>query len=79
MLLDEVAAHLDDVKREALLEKIVDLNVQAWITTTNPELFDSLRTQAQFFEVRNNNVICDQNLFCDSVCDSENESKKSLK
>ncbi len=59
MLLDEVAAHLDDVKREALLEKIVDLNVQAWITTTNPELFDSLRTQAQFFEVRNNNVICD--------------------
>ncbi len=59
MLLDEVAAHLDDVKREALLEKIVDLNVQAWITTTNPELFDSLRTQAQFFEVRNNKVICD--------------------
>ena len=59
MLLDEVAAHLDDVKREALLEKIVDLNGQAWITTTNPELFDNLRTQAQFFEVRNNNVICD--------------------
>ena len=59
MLLDEVAAHLDDVKREALLEKITALNVQAWITTTNPELFDSLRNVAQFFEVRNNKVISD--------------------
>ena len=56
MLLDEVAAHLDDIKREALLEKITDLNLQAWITTTNPELFDSLRTSAQFLEVRANNV-----------------------
>ena len=57
MLLDEVAAHLDDIKREALLEKITALNIQAWITTTNPELFDSLRNDAQFFEVRNNKVI----------------------
>jgi DNA replication and repair protein RecF len=57
MLLDEVAAHLDDVKREALLEKIINLNVQAWITTTNPELFDSLRNDALFFEVRNNKVV----------------------
>lgn len=56
MLLDEVAAHLDDVKREALLEKITSLNVQAWITTTNPELFDSLRGVGQFFEVRSNTI-----------------------
>ena len=56
MLLDEVAAHLDDLKREALLEKIMNLNVQAWITTTNPELFDSLKNDALFFEVRSNKV-----------------------
>lgn len=56
LLLDEIAAHLDDIKREALLEKIVSLNIQAWITTTNPELFDSLRSDAQFFEVKNNKV-----------------------
>ncbi len=56
MLLDEVAAHLDDMKREALLEKISALNLQAWFTTTNPELFDSLRNEALFFEVRNNQV-----------------------
>jgi len=59
MLLDEVAAHLDDIKREALLEKITSLNLQAWITTTNPELFDSLREQAQFLEIKNNSAIRD--------------------
>ena len=56
MLLDEVAAHLDDVKREAFLEKITALNVQAWITTTNQELFDSIKNQAQFFHIKDNSV-----------------------
>lgn len=56
MLLDEVAAHLDDVKREALLEKILALNVQAWITTTNPEQFSSIQSVAQFMEVKHNQV-----------------------
>ena len=57
LLLDEVVAHLDDVKREALLEKIRDLNVQAWITSTDPTLFESMRDCAQFFEIKNNGVI----------------------
>lgn len=56
LLLDEVVAHLDDIKRETLLEKIRDLNVQAWITSTDAELFSSLRNEAQFLEVRNNQV-----------------------
>lgn len=57
MLLDEVVAHLDDIKREALLEKIRDLNVQAWITSTNPELFKSLKPDALFFETCGNKII----------------------
>lgn len=56
LLLDEIAAHLDDAKREALLSKIIDLNVQAWITTTDPETFASIRQYAQFMEVKNNTV-----------------------
>ncbi len=56
LLLDEIVAHLDDIKREALLEKIMMLNIQAWMTTTNPELFNSLRCAAQFFEIRNNKI-----------------------
>lgn len=56
LLLDEVAAHLDDIKRSALLDKIVNLKFQAWITTTNPELFDEIKSKAQFFEVKHNSV-----------------------
>ncbi len=56
LLLDEVAAHLDDIKREALLSKVVNLNLQAWITTTDPELFDSIKSESQFFEVKQNSV-----------------------
>ena len=56
LLLDEVVAHLDDIKREALLAKIRDLKVQAWITSTDPELFRSLSGEAQFWEVKNNTV-----------------------
>lgn len=57
LLLDEVAAHLDDLKREALLKKIRELNVQAWITSTNPDLFASLKNEAQFMEVKNNSIV----------------------
>lgn len=57
LLLDEVVAHLDDIKREALLEKIRDLKVQAWITSTNPDLFASLKEEAQFWQVKNNSII----------------------
>ncbi|MBQ9236057.1 MAG: DNA replication/repair protein RecF [Alphaproteobacteria bacterium] len=56
VLLDEVAAHLDDTKREALLKKIVDLNFQAWITTTNPELFEVIKSSSQFIEVKHNHA-----------------------
>ncbi len=56
LLLDEVVAHLDDIKREALLEKIRDLGLQAWITSTDPTLFSSLKNDAMFLEVKNNQV-----------------------
>lgn len=56
LLLDEVVAHLDDVKREALLEKIRELQVQAWITSTDPALFASLKDEALFLNVKNNQV-----------------------
>lgn len=56
MLLDEVVAHLDDIKREALIAKIEELNVQAWITSTNADLFDSLRGRARFLRVDNNQL-----------------------
>ena len=60
LLLDEVVAHLDDIKREALLEKIRELRVQAWITSTDAELFDSLRGKAQFLGLENNGICHDR-------------------
>lgn len=56
LLLDEVVAHLDDLKREALLSKIRELGVQAWITSTDPKLFKSFENEAQFLTVKNNAI-----------------------
>lgn len=56
LLLDEVVAHLDELKREALLSKIKELGLQAWITSTDPLLFSSLKNEAMFMEVKNNQV-----------------------
>lgn len=42
LLLDEVAAHLDAGRREALYAEIQALGCQAWMTGTGPELFEGL-------------------------------------
>lgn len=42
LLLDEVAAHLDAGRREALYSEIQALGCQAWMTGTGPELFEGL-------------------------------------
>lgn len=56
LLLDEVVAHLDSAKKEALIQKIRELNVQAFITATDASLFDSMRDYAQFVEVANGKI-----------------------
>jgi len=50
LLLDEIAAHLDVVRRAALFEEVHDLAAQAWMTGTDLSLFDG--AQAEIFEVR---------------------------
>ncbi|MGB0681501.1 MAG: DNA replication/repair protein RecF [Magnetovibrionaceae bacterium] len=51
LLLDEVAAHLDQARREALFEALLALGTQAWLTGTDQPLFEPLRGKAQFFEI----------------------------
>jgi DNA replication and repair protein RecF len=51
LLLDEIAAHLDALRRAALFEEILALRVQAWMTGTDSEIFAPLRSQADIFEV----------------------------
>jgi DNA replication and repair protein RecF len=47
LLLDEVAAHLDQSRRAALYDEICALGAQAIMTGTEPGLFDSLGARAQ--------------------------------
>ena len=51
LLLDEVAAHLDESRRTALYDEICALGAQAMMTGTEPGLFDSLGNRAQSIAV----------------------------
>ncbi len=51
LLLDEVAAHLDQERRSALFMEIQALGGQAWLSGTDRELFAPLGGQAQFVAV----------------------------
>ncbi len=55
ILLDEIAAHLDTVRRTALFSSIAKLNAQVWMTGTDSATFAPLRdlSGAQFFLVSN--------------------------
>ena len=56
LLFDEVAAHLDAVRRAALFEVLAGLDSQAWITGTDAALFAPLRGAALFLSVRDGAV-----------------------
>jgi DNA replication and repair protein RecF len=51
LLLDEVAAHLDDGRREELFTAVLELGAQAWMTGTGAELFAGLGDRAQRLRV----------------------------
>ncbi|MCH9013442.1 MAG: DNA replication and repair protein RecF, partial [Proteobacteria bacterium] len=51
LLLDEVAAHLDEVRRRALFGEILELGAQAWLTGTDAAVFAALGERARFFRV----------------------------
>lgn len=61
LLLDEVAAHLDARRRDALFEIVAGLDSQAWITGTDPALFAPLRGAARFLSV-NDGELSDINI-----------------
>ena len=51
LLLDEIAAHLDDGRRAALYDTLCDLGAQAFLTGTGADLFAPLAARAQAFRV----------------------------
>lgn len=53
LLLDEIAAHLDEDRRAALFDILSDLGFQCFMTGTDAALFEAWGGRAQAFEVRN--------------------------
>jgi DNA replication and repair protein RecF len=56
LLLDEIAAHLDPLRRMALFEEIVALGSQVWMSGTDPEAFAGLANRAQHHRVEDARV-----------------------
>ncbi|MBN9543632.1 MAG: DNA replication/repair protein RecF [Alphaproteobacteria bacterium] len=53
LLLDEIMAHLDDDKRQGLIDTIRQMNIQSFITSTHTEFWSEINFPAKFYEVKN--------------------------
>ena len=62
VLLDEVAAHLDETRRAALFDALIDTGSQCWMTGTDTSLFDALVGRGLFFKVADGKVVPDHTL-----------------
>lgn len=56
LLLDEIAAHLDEVRRRALFDEIDALKIQTWMTGTDASAFVALDGRAQFRRVADGQI-----------------------
>ena len=57
LLLDEIAAHLDDKRRAALFDRLVRLGGQVWMTGTDESLFSAIDKTAAFYAVQNAEIV----------------------
>lgn len=59
LLLDEVAAHLDIDRRDALFQRLLGHAGQAWITGTDKAFFTGFQGQAQTLRISDGNIAYD--------------------
>lgn len=57
LLLDEVAAHLDVRRREALFQRLLDMGAQVWMTGTDRALFEPLTGLSTFIAVEDGRLM----------------------
>jgi DNA replication and repair protein RecF len=57
LLLDEVAAHLDAERRDALFRELDTLGVQAWMSGTDPSDFDTLGPGVARFRIEESRIV----------------------
>ena len=53
LLLDEVVAHLDPGRRNALFDELAKLGAQVWLTGADPAAFAELGAAGEIFDVEN--------------------------
>src|SRR5271170_1716156 len=53
LLLDEVVAHLDPVRRKALFDELAKLGAQVWMTGADPAAFADVGPTGEIFDVEN--------------------------
>ena len=56
LLLDEVVAHLDPARREALYDALSSLGAQVWMTGADAAAFGAITDRARVFVVRSGTV-----------------------
>ena len=56
LLLDEVVAHLDERRRAALFDAVLDLGGQAWLTGTDVSVFRPMAERAHLFNIAEGQV-----------------------
>lgn len=57
ILLDEISAHLDEIRREALFKEILSLSSQAFMTGTDSDIFSPFGSGAQFYSLNNAAIV----------------------
>ena len=57
VLLDEIAAHFDPLRRRALFDALRELGGQVWMTGADLNLFDDLRGRADIFAVAGGKIM----------------------
>jgi DNA replication and repair protein RecF len=57
LLLDDIAAHLDEARRRALFDEITDQGVQVWANGTDDDDYNFMHNRAQFIYVSGGRLI----------------------
>jgi DNA replication and repair protein RecF len=57
LLLDEVAAHLDPLRRAALFRRLAETGGQVWLTGTEPALFEAIEGTATRLSVTDGKIV----------------------
>ena len=57
LLLDEITAHLDSSRRDALFETLTEIGAQTWLTGTDAGNFSAIKQCAEFYSISNGSIL----------------------